>query len=203
MKKIMMAVAIVSAAVAANAATVNWNSGIIYVASDAAGTTGSGTSYKAGLESSGRMVTAYLYEFETEAAYTAAQSASVESLYADYVKAGVATTGTKTTIGNGQANIAQTVTDASGMHYGMIIYTDTANVNLGSNEAFVKVSFGSANVEGSTAKSLANMALTSGGATSANWTAIGGSTPEPIPEPTSGLLMLLGLAGLALKRKRA
>ena len=26
---------------------------------------------------------------------------------------------------------------------------------------------------------------------------------EPVPEPTSGLLMLLGMAGLALKRKRA
>ncbi len=28
-------------------------------------------------------------------------------------------------------------------------------------------------------------------------------SPSPIPEPTSGLLMLLGMAGLALKRKRA
>ena len=27
--------------------------------------------------------------------------------------------------------------------------------------------------------------------------------PDPIPEPTSGLLLLLGVAGLALKRKRA
>lgn len=33
----------------------------------------------------------------------------------------------------------------------------------------------------------------------AGWT--GGSTP--VPEPTSGLLMLLGMAGLALRRKRA
>ena len=31
---------------------------------------------------------------------------------------------------------------------------------------------------------------------------IGGSTPI-IPEPTTGLLVLLGVAGLALKRKRA
>lgn len=34
----------------------------------------------------------------------------------------------------------------------------------------------------------------------ANWEAMGGT---PIPEPTSGLLLLLGVAGLALKRKRA
>ena len=35
----------------------------------------------------------------------------------------------------------------------------------------------------------------------ATWTAVGGSSP--VPEPTSGLLMLLGMAGLALRRKRA
>ena len=30
-----------------------------------------------------------------------------------------------------------------------------------------------------------------------------GGSPAPVPEPTSGLLLLLGVAGLALKRKRA
>ena len=33
------------------------------------------------------------------------------------------------------------------------------------------------------------------------WQSMAG--PSPIPEPTSGLLLLLGVAGLALKRKRA
>ena len=33
-----------------------------------------------------------------------------------------------------------------------------------------------------------------------NWASSGGG--EPVPEPTSGLLMLIGAAGLALKRKR-
>ena len=36
-----------------------------------------------------------------------------------------------------------------------------------------------------------------------SWTQAGGSSPEPTPEPTSGLLLLLGMAGLALKRKIA
>ena len=35
---------------------------------------------------------------------------------------------------------------------------------------------------------------------SSNWAAIG---TEPTPEPTTGLLLLLGVAGLALKRKQA
>lgn len=38
----------------------------------------------------------------------------------------------------------------------------------------------------------------SSSATAANWKSVG-----PVPEPTSGLLMLLGMAGLALRRKRA
>ena len=37
------------------------------------------------------------------------------------------------------------------------------------------------------------------------WADIGGGPlpPEPTPEPTSGLLLLLGLSGLALRRRRA
>jgi len=42
----------------------------------------------------------------------------------------------------------------------------------------------------------------SGSATASNWTALGGTGPI-IPEPTSGLLLLLGLSGLALRRKHA
>ena len=39
-------------------------------------------------------------------------------------------------------------------------------------------------------------------ATAANWKSVGASSTD-VPEPTSGLLMLLGMAGLALRRKRA
>jgi len=43
-----------------------------------------------------------------------------------------------------------------------------------------------------------DLSLSTAGAS--KWTTSGS---EPVPEPTSGLLMLLGVAGLALKRKRA
>ena len=39
--------------------------------------------------------------------------------------------------------------------------------------------------------------------TMSNFTSTGTFTAAAIPEPTSGLLLLLGMAGLALKRKRA
>ena len=45
------------------------------------------------------------------------------------------------------------------------------------------------------AKLGSNISMTAAAASSATWTAV--------PEPTSGLLMLLGMAGLALRRKRA
>lgn len=48
----------------------------------------------------------------------------------------------------------------------------------------------------STTKSYTLAATSS--ATASNWKSVG-----PVPEPTSGLLMLIGMAGLALRRKRA
>lgn len=55
------------------------------------------------------------------------------------------------------------------------------------------------NTAGSNA-SVANLAKNLGGT---GGTAITGWTSASVPEPTSGLLMLVGLAGLALRRKRA
>ena len=38
---------------------------------------------------------------------------------------------------------------------------------------------------------------------SASWTAVGGGSTPPIPEPTSGILMIVGLGALALRRRKA
>ena len=46
------------------------------------------------------------------------------------------------------------------------------------------------------------LGMTFGAQTGKSWTAYD-LTAEPVPEPTSGLLLLLGIAGLALRRKQA
>ena len=63
------------------------------------------------------------------------------------------------------------------------------------------------NIYGAADSSSAPARSASDGYQSAGWYAVArSSVPDPtspVPEPTSGLLMLLGVAGLALKRKRA
>ena len=99
----------------------------------------------------------------------------------------------------GNARSAKITTYASkwvspeyGNFYAVVFNADsiadaTAYMVVGGSEAdgSLKLSFGTA-----TANQTATL-----NASSATWTAI--------PEPTSGLLLLLGMAGLALKRKRA
>ena len=58
--------------------------------------------------------------------------------------------------------------------------------------------YASATIEALQDVSVANLALNLGGTGSSTaW------STAAVPEPTSGLLMLLGMAGLALRRRRA
>ena len=195
MKKLMIAAAIVCAAAFAQAATVQWNSGVIYVASDAAGTTGSGTAYKATLGTGARPVTAYVYDL-TLAQYTAALAMDTATLYDTYFGKVDTKVDSKTTVGNGQANpAAYTVADNSTV-YGLVLYVDENNANLPSGkDAFVKAALATTDL-GTTAATVSDM-ITAHVVGDGSWTAV------PVPEPTSGLLLLLGVAGMALRRRRA
>ena len=65
---------------------------------------------------------------------------------------------------------------------------------------------GMSDVEITSAISAGGQALFNGGdvitGDTSTWSKIGGGS-APVPEPTSALLMLLGVAGLALRRKQA
>ena len=190
MKKIMIAAAIVCAAAFAQAATVNWQSGTIYIANAADGTTGSATTHKA--NNSTRLVTMYMYAL-TAQDYTAALAMDTATLYDTYITK--TETGKATTLPTGAASYAQTVADNSGANYALLLFVDTKNANLpDGKDAFVKATLATANVEGSGSYSAGNLI---GSSIASNWTAV------PVPEPTSGLLLLLGVAGMALRRRRA
>lgn len=194
MRKLMIVAAAAVLSVVANAASVKWASGTIYTASDATGTAGSGTSYRANTGT--RLVTAYLYSL-TEAQYTAAQAMSTEDLYKTYGSTTPAFTKGSTAMG--LADITQTgLPDGSATSpqtvYGLVLYVDTASAGAYDGvDAFVKSYVGTATWQDTTGVNFSSLA-----SAQANWTAVGN-----VPEPTSGLLMLLGIAGLALRRRRA
>ena len=183
MKKIMMAVAIVCASVMAHAASVSWSSGKMFL--PAADGSVSTTAAKA-------TVNAYL--FVVDAATYA--GTDIDAIWGNYgTKLDTATKTGKT------ASLSSAVTLSDGADYGVgdsvyafVVYTTTVD----GQDYYI------ANKASTTLASAANVTVSAmgtnvggtGGAAITSWTAA-------VPEPTSGLLMLVGLGALALRRRRA
>lgn len=111
--------------------------------------------------------------------------------------------GTLTTAAGGGSVSAPTSgkTVSEGTYTGFFVLFDSATPKAGDSK-YVVVS-GASTLTKSVAATTAQVVFASGNASSivsnsANWNSYGA-----VPEPTSGLLVLLGMAGLALKRKRA
>ena len=198
MKKLMIAAAIVCAAAFVQAATVSWQSGTIKVAKDAAGTTGTSL---AGMNA----VTMYVFALTSDPEemeggktaaqkYAAAQQKDAAALYEEFVKGGVTPVGSKKTVPTGATQaLNQPVGDGSGLNYAVVLFVDDTNANLGTAEAFVKSVVTVTDIQGSGTTQKLDMISSA----QTNWQAY------PVPEPTSGLLLLLGVAGMALRRRRA
>ena len=177
MKKLLIVASIVCAAAMSQAATVNW--GVSGVKADGGGAPTSGWAVMA---------------FYTE---LGAGSSAIESAIAAGTAGTLAfeTTTLVNSFGTGKVNAHDK--DIAGI-------TDTSK-----NYDFYFVVFNDADATKATDYAMVSAPNKAFSAIDAKFTASGtfsASTPwQPagVPEPTSGLLMLLGVAGLALRRRRA
>ena len=201
MKKLMIAAAIVCAAALSQAATIDWASDFVYVPADSTGVKG---------EDFGDFnMYAFVIDknaYDTYAALSYAEAS--KQIWADFgtgsaidaatLASNAGSTQRYTSDGAAYAmtTLTEDVTDASGLTYRAFILT-TGNPEDGE---FYIANIDVADVGGSGSY----MGVNSSAATVWGGTA-GGSIDSwnTVPEPTSGLLLLLGVAGLALKRKRA
>ena len=192
MKKLIIGAVAVLAAVSVNAAAVTWQSGVVFGPSDAAGTISATSTYKLADSSTASM---YLFLVADATAYAKVQADGVYATYGDKLSTADATTSTLSS--SKFADLTTSGHSASETVYAAILFT----YNDGSKDWWLEntatVQIGDMGAD----SSLGNLARYVGGIKAngqlASWDS------AAVPEPTSGLLMLVGLAGLALRRKRA
>ena len=194
MKKIMIALATVVFAIGAQAATANWGSGAFF---RAAGTTGGwNTSASAIANNMAVTMTAYYIDADT---YTALQGYSQSELVKYIADNSLVAKGSaeNKNASTGKTTAVATFVDstaAASTTYYAILTAEYTDADYGD---MYMAAVATASVSATGTGTAANIfgGTTSGGVR--NWQA------AAVPEPTSGLLMLVGLAGLALRRRRA
>ena len=199
MKKLMIAFAATVVAVAAQAASVSWAAGTLYTP---ASSDGGWSTTKAGASVSGSLYLLAVGDADTAGSFAwfnaqYAANGDMSAVY-DYFTtgAGKETAASKTGTSASRTSALTMTTDGEvgSTYYAAVIYTTSD-----ANGDYYIANIGSVTLESDAGVSLGNLATAYLSGTST--ASIGGWTA--VPEPTSGLLMLLGMAGLALKRKRA
>lgn len=192
MKKLALAIVTVAVAAVSQAATVNW--GVTGVYGKDGNLLSGGVAYVFNNKNSG-----YANPAALQAALAAA--ADIDAINAILTNADPALGGAVTdgAVNNSVDFSATSIPGkTSGVNTFAVIF-DTATVTADSNYF---VTSASGNVKTVDPSGTASSTFTIANQTTASQAA-GAWTAAAAPEPTSGLLLLLGVAGLALKRKRA
>jgi len=183
MKKLMIAVAIVCAAVAANAAAINWKSGAI---------TGPD-----GVTKVKKLVDAQLFIIDS-VTYDSLKStdAATVSQNIQTWAAGKTATASGTTGSTSQITLTNDGTIGT-KYYAALLYTYTGDDTY--KDSFMG-NLAEATPTSDAGIDISGLGSVLGGAESGSTTA---TAWVAAPEPTSGLLLLLGMGALALRRRRA
>ena len=191
MKKLMIAAAIVCAAIASQASSCTWGSGKLWSV-NADGTWNTDLSMKADSNIKSFALTAYLYDY-VDSSY---KLVGIDSKSAKPTNPGSTLSGTFYAVdAGGKKTDSYFTIDQSHEYY--VVLEMTGDFGNGAVQTFTANSYedGAFTTPPTGNGSIAFDTLGITDTTATQWSAV--------PEPTSGLLLLLGVAGLALKRKRA
>ena len=196
MKKLIMTAVVAIAAIGVNAATVNWtaNKGYIYDGAATPAKVTSGNAYLVFVTSAFGQEDAF-NAFKTAAGKSDATVTAIKD--AGALATGTGAIGSNARIGEGTSTYNLT---GDGTAYFVVFANDKMYMSITGLAEFDPVTQeASLNFDSVSATSKLSYD-TSAGFKGAAWYSMAAA---PVPEPTSGLLMLLGIAGLALKRRRA
>jgi len=188
MKKLIMAAAVAVVAIAANAASINWTISNIYQPGSTADKIASGSG----------LVYIFCAQEVATSAVTAALADTTTTLAQKSAYMSGNSIGSSALTGDGRVSTSSAWAKAAGDYtfYGVILENNALTEKGKYAITALTSSYGWDNTS-DTVVGLGNQKTLTQNASS--WSTVA----QSVPEPTSGLLMLLGMAGLALRRRRA
>jgi hypothetical protein len=187
MKKLIIAVAAVAMGIAANAASFTWKAqnGYIWDGADTPAKITSGTAYL--------MFTSIMTQSDLVDAFAADAATAASTVATKTVNA--ATIGSNARVALTDSFTVDVTSDQTA--YFVVFNGDKMYVSVEASAPYMAVGDSDIGFSSVTASSKLSFDV-AGGYSAAGWYGA-----AAVPEPTSGLLMLLGMAGLALRRRRA